>query len=264
MANGDSPDPNELVRQGWWPYAPNSPIQLSALTTPLQITHPLIQSYFLRCFNEGHQNPSTRPSAQEWVGVLRVAIAELKRCRAVKNHFFSKTDGRCYWCARQKLLGVDVFPMPSNQVKKPFARTVQRGQTQVMAVVKQVTQPLPIDVVRAGTTVLQGLHRWQIQTQHWMPQPKSPKGFGSRAIFPPIQISLPARIRLDRVPWLTLAGGMIATASLFAMSAATSAKISSSSIEREEVSLTLVGLGLCLGLVAFCWVLLRVTSKTQR
>jgi hypothetical protein len=54
LGPGDPPNPSELIRQGYWPYATNSLIQPSQLTIPLDILNPELQHSFQRCFNEGH------------------------------------------------------------------------------------------------------------------------------------------------------------------------------------------------------------------
>src|SRR5919199_1115086 len=64
VGNGESPDPTELLRRGFWPYAPNSLIKPGPHTIPLEIVHPDIQQCFLRCFNEGHTNSYLRPTAR--------------------------------------------------------------------------------------------------------------------------------------------------------------------------------------------------------
>ncbi|MEH2425486.1 MAG: hypothetical protein V7K48_32700 [Nostoc sp.] len=40
---GETPETNELIRQGLWLYAPNSLIQPVERTIPLEIVHPEVQ-----------------------------------------------------------------------------------------------------------------------------------------------------------------------------------------------------------------------------
>lgn len=108
VEEGDSPAPSELIRQGFWPYAPNSLIQPGPLTIPLNIVHPEIQRCFLRCFNDGHTKPHLRPTAGEWYKALEVAIADLAECDQITNHYYSKSYGKCYWCDRAAQLGLDL------------------------------------------------------------------------------------------------------------------------------------------------------------
>jgi DNA-binding helix-hairpin-helix protein with protein kinase domain len=107
---GESPEPSELVRQGIWLYGTNSLIQPVDRTIPLAIVALEIQQCFLRCLNDGHRVPNSRPSAQEWVKALKGAVQKLTLCGKVNSHFYSQTYGICYWCDRSSKLGVDIFP----------------------------------------------------------------------------------------------------------------------------------------------------------
>jgi DNA-binding helix-hairpin-helix protein with protein kinase domain len=98
---GDSPPPNDLLRDGYWSYASNSLIQPGPLTIPLNVVHPAVRQCFLRCFNEGHVNPELRPTPADWVNALKLARAELQVCKKVKSHTYSQTYGKCYWCDRE-------------------------------------------------------------------------------------------------------------------------------------------------------------------
>ena len=109
QGSGDPPEQVELIRRGFWPYAANSLIQPNHNTIPLDIIHPELQRCFLLCFNDGHFNPSKRPSARVWLGALEVAFNELQSCGKVDSHFYGLSYGRCYWCDRVQYLGVDVF-----------------------------------------------------------------------------------------------------------------------------------------------------------
>ncbi|MGB6297718.1 MAG: GUN4 domain-containing protein [Rivularia sp. (in: cyanobacteria)] len=115
---GEAPDKNQLVHKGFWPYAPKNRRKLepSLKTIPLKILHPELEQSFLQCFNDGHDNPSQRPTAQEWVKSLEAALQTLHQCAQVDSHWYSsqsehyKQSRNCYWCERAKNLGVDIFP----------------------------------------------------------------------------------------------------------------------------------------------------------
>jgi WD40 repeat protein len=109
IGRGESPQPAELIRQGSWPYAPNSSVQPGPNTIPLSIIHPQLQVCFQRCFTEGHHNPLARPSAQDWGEALKLAITDLRMCHLENNHYYSHIYGRCYWCDRRSTVGIDVF-----------------------------------------------------------------------------------------------------------------------------------------------------------
>ncbi|MEB3211202.1 MAG: hypothetical protein VKL39_07600, partial [Leptolyngbyaceae bacterium] len=142
---GDSPEPNELVEKGYWPFAESSLIQPGPSTISLKVVHPAVRESFIRCFSEGHEVPERRPSAQDWVQVLNIAIDDLKGCWVSRNHFFSSEYGRCVWCDRRKKLGVDVFnPKPLPAPKVPSKKvTVQKVPGKKVPVQKVPVSPQP-------------------------------------------------------------------------------------------------------------------------
>ncbi|MHC5915138.1 MAG: WD40 domain-containing protein [Nostoc sp.] len=107
---GDTPETNELIRQGLWLYAPNRLMQPVERTIPLEVVHPEVQRCFLRCFNDGYKNSNLRPTAGDWVKALRLAVNELTICGKLDSHYYSRTYGKCYWCDRSTKLGIDIFP----------------------------------------------------------------------------------------------------------------------------------------------------------
>jgi WD40 repeat protein len=108
---GETPEPNELIRQGLWLYSPNSLIQPVDRTILLDIVHSEVRKCFLKCFNDGYKNPHLRPTAKEWMQALKVASNGLSICERVDSHYYSQTYGKCYWCDRYTNLGVDIFGM---------------------------------------------------------------------------------------------------------------------------------------------------------
>ncbi|MHC5933067.1 tetratricopeptide repeat protein [Nostoc sp.] len=107
---GKDPDTNDRIRQGLWLYAPYSFIQPVEWIIPLEIVHPEVRRCFLRCFNDGYQNSNLRPTAEDWVKALRLAVNELTICAKVDSHYYSQTYGKCYWCDRAIKLHIDIFP----------------------------------------------------------------------------------------------------------------------------------------------------------
>ncbi|NDJ26270.1 hypothetical protein GS682_32875 [Nostoc sp. B(2019)] len=107
---GEDPKPEDRIRAGLWIHTPNNLIQPAKITIPLEIVHPEVQRCFLKCFNDGYQNPNLRPTAGDWVKALRLAVNELTICGKVDSHYYSRTYGKCYWCDRAIKLGTDVFP----------------------------------------------------------------------------------------------------------------------------------------------------------
>ena len=132
--SGDSPEPNELISRGLWPYGTNNLIRPGPMTIPLEIVHQEVQQCFLRCFNDGHSQPNLRPTAAEWYEALKVAFKDLILCGKVYNHYRDQNYGKCYWCERANNLGVDIFaastgerslaPSQQNVVEQPSSRDI--------------------------------------------------------------------------------------------------------------------------------------------
>ena len=115
QGSGDPPEQAELIRRGFWPYTPNSLIQPSNITIPLDIIHPELQRCFLPCFNDGHFNPSKRPSARVWLEALEVAFNELQSCGKVDSHFYGLSYGRCHWCDHTQIKHNATAPIDFSQ-----------------------------------------------------------------------------------------------------------------------------------------------------
>jgi len=115
IGSGEPPELNKRVKEGLWLYAPKSEFIPDAVSIPLNVVYPEIQNLFFRCFNDGHKNPSLRPSAQEWCNALDTAISQLTLCSRVDNHIYTRNYGRCYWCERaNQLNGIDIFYVPNS------------------------------------------------------------------------------------------------------------------------------------------------------
>lgn len=235
---GDSPDPNDLVRRGFWPYAPQSLIQPSLLTIPLKIVHPTIQQYFLRCFNEGHTKPSLRPTAREWFQALKVTAADLKVCRKVKRHYFSQSYNKCYWCERRAKLGVDIFPSAADLAQSRWNRNLQKVKTQLKATGTQAAKGIPATIRKPVAQALRSSSPSPSQLNI------SPLPSGSV-------------LSIDYRAWLRLGGIMVGIGGLFALLTL----LSQSKMDSNDMGLTLAGILLCLGLVPLCFIWMKVLKK---
>ncbi|AFW97012.1 WD-40 repeat-containing serine/threonine protein kinase [Anabaena sp. 90] len=130
IGTGETPEINELVRRSIWLYSANSLIQSVDRTIPLDIVHSEIRRCFLKCFNDGYENPQLRPTAKEWMQSLKVARNGLNECEMLDSHYYSQTYGKCYWCDRSTNLGVDIFPGVVRP--KPSAVVESTSQRQVI------------------------------------------------------------------------------------------------------------------------------------
>jgi DNA-binding helix-hairpin-helix protein with protein kinase domain len=236
---GDSPNPTELVRLGFWPYAPKSLIQPGPLTMPLTMVHPEVQKCFIRCFTLGHSQPEQRPTAQEWVNVLTIAIADLKSCRKVKQHHYSKTAGKCSWCDRNAALGVDIFPAPARPTPKALLYLERQMPSlhQAIAKVKNLPKRIP-NAVPQNAATSQSLNR-SIKSQ--------------ADVLDFLQGVITAGKPLFQTRWSRFGGTMISGFGLLAGLMV----LSQSYIEPENFGSTVVGISLCMGLVALCFLLPR-------
>jgi WD40 repeat protein/serine/threonine protein kinase len=154
VGRGESPQPTDLIRDGFWPYASNSMVQPGPNTIPLSIIHPQLQVCFQRCFTEGHRNPHARPSAQNWSDALKLAIADLRMCHLENNHFYSRTYGRCYWCDRLSSVSFDIFsPIPAAHRVAPRKTVSPKRFTRAATAPRGMHTGLS---VMTATTTLQG------------------------------------------------------------------------------------------------------------
>jgi DNA-binding helix-hairpin-helix protein with protein kinase domain len=235
----DSPNPTELVRLGFWPYAPKSLIQPGPLTMPLTMVHPEVQKCFIRCFTLGHSQPEQRPTAQEWVNVLTIAIADLKSCRKVKQHHYSKTAGKCHWCDRNAALGIDIFPAPARPTPKALLYLERQMPSlhQAIAKVKNLPKRIP-NAVPQNAATSQSLNR-SIKSQ--------------ADVLDFLQGVITAGKPLFQTRWSRFGGAMVSVFGLLAMLML----LSQSYIEPENFGSTVVGISLCMGLVALCFLLPR-------
>jgi DNA-binding helix-hairpin-helix protein with protein kinase domain len=85
------------------------------LPTPIapawQMLHPRLQELFVRCFEDGHNSPQLRPTAQTWLSVIAEAEESLVTCSLNPQHLYHNHLNKCPWCERASQLGGrDPFP----------------------------------------------------------------------------------------------------------------------------------------------------------
>ena len=76
--------------------AGNRPLSVAVL--PLQSFPSDLQRLFTRAFDEGHRDPSKRPTAKEWDAVLTSYHSNLKQCSANPMHHHYKGLQTCPYC----------------------------------------------------------------------------------------------------------------------------------------------------------------------
>ncbi|MEA5597597.1 tetratricopeptide repeat protein [Rivularia sp. UHCC 0363] len=110
---GEPPPYEGRIAKGHFTYSVNRRVPYSP--TPIapswNILHPTLQQLFVRCFEDGHNNPNIRPNAQTWLLALAEAEEALVRCQKNPQHLHGKHQHKCPWCERSaKLGGRDPFP----------------------------------------------------------------------------------------------------------------------------------------------------------
>lgn len=86
-----------------------------------------LQDAFRRGFQEGARAPSVRPTAREWVCLLRAAETKLVTCSHNANHLFWGEPASCPWCLRATALNLDPFPASLARKEKSFTASERTG-----------------------------------------------------------------------------------------------------------------------------------------
>ena len=112
QGSSEPPTIKERIASGHFVYGTKEVPYLPAPTAPrFTLLDPALQSLFIRCFEDGHDDPKARPSAGAWQVAFAEAEIMLTQCRANEQHRYSNHLQSCPWCERAKLLkGRDPFP----------------------------------------------------------------------------------------------------------------------------------------------------------
>ena len=92
----------ECIKRGIFPYAPSASFQPPVNAPPFSSLDLGVQDLLLRCFVEGYQDPTMRPTARTWIPVLERAERKLVQCAKDPRHWYSPHTPFCPWCLRQK------------------------------------------------------------------------------------------------------------------------------------------------------------------
>ena len=138
---GEKPEQNELIKQGIWIESDHHLLTHNQNTIPLNIVHPALQKLFKKCFNEGHNKPHLRPSAEDWFYGLSQGVNHLKVCDQIDSHVHSNLENNCYWCERKSKLGADIFALPTgikSTSKIRIKNTNNNNQTKKNLIINQI------------------------------------------------------------------------------------------------------------------------------
>lgn len=149
------------------PYLP------TPIAPPWEILHPRLQALFVRCFEDGHNNPQLRPSAQTWLSAIAEAEDSLVTCSVNPQHHYNNHLQKCPWCERAlQLGGRDPFPSPqaiaSGKHLQPRSRSVSQK--------KQPRRRYP--QIPGLTRPIIPIHNWQpgfVQSFSAHKSPRTPK-----------------------------------------------------------------------------------------
>jgi DNA-binding helix-hairpin-helix protein with protein kinase domain len=132
-------------------YVPYLP---TPIAPPWEILHPSLQELFVRCFEQGHNNPQLRPSAQTWLSAIAEAEDSLITCTTNPQHRYNNHMRACPWCERTvRLGGRDPFPshraiearehlQPRIKAKKRYTQTPHFPQRAISPHLVNYWQPI--------------------------------------------------------------------------------------------------------------------------
>src|SRR5579871_3632082 len=131
LQEGDPPAYEARIKAGHYPYGLRSvPYRPLPAAPPIRVLPADLQQMFRRCFEAGHDDPTARPSAQEWQSALMEAEASLVVCSVNPQHQYGRHLSACPWCARAaRFQGRDPFPsreaVQQGQHLRPTRRRTQ-------------------------------------------------------------------------------------------------------------------------------------------
>jgi WD40 repeat protein len=130
---GDPPPFGERISAGHFPYGARPvPYRPTPTAPSFEILHPALRQLFVRCFEDGYNNPQARPDAQTWQSALNEAENALVTCSANDQHRYSNHLSACPWCERTaRLVGRDPFPSRQAVQRGQHLRSAARAQTRV-------------------------------------------------------------------------------------------------------------------------------------
>lgn len=128
---GEPPTYEGRIAQGHFTYSQKRrvPYIPTPISPPWEILHPSLQELFVRCFEDGHNNPLLRPSAQSWLSALAETENSLLICTSNPQHRYSNHLRKCPWCERRlQLGGRDPFPSLEAVAAKEHLQPQQKPQ----------------------------------------------------------------------------------------------------------------------------------------
>ena len=112
QGSGEPPPTEKRILAGHFPHGTKKvPYNHKPMAVRFEVLHPTLRQLFIRCFEDGHNNPQARPDARTWVKALEAAEKDLVSCGVNSEHKYGGHLRDCPWCERKKQLrGIDPFP----------------------------------------------------------------------------------------------------------------------------------------------------------
>ena len=135
------------IREGLFPYGDAPSITPPPAAPVIKNLHNWVQRAFRRCFEDGYQNLSKRPTAKQWKKLLVDIEPRLRVCAVNSHHYYFPTCGSCLWCersgpqARSKLAQKGRSKSSTKQKIEYGIAAVERGEFhQAMQIFTQVIE----------------------------------------------------------------------------------------------------------------------------
>lgn len=129
---GEPPPLAARIAAGHFPYSSRRrvPFHASLFSLPWDTLHYRLRELFLKCFEDGHEDPAVRPSGQAWQEALLKEADSLVTCASNGQHLYAGHLESCPWCQRaEKLGGWDLFPSEGAVARGQHIKSIPVPQT---------------------------------------------------------------------------------------------------------------------------------------
>ncbi len=184
------------IKEGIFPYQQHnasSDIQPPPKAPPFTHLDPGLQAFFIRCFVDGHKNPSQRPTAREWRGVLQKAEQTLVVCQRDTTHIYSSHLVICPFCPKEQIKQV-ALPFVSRVPIQKASRAVTQKQSSLSKrfLGKRTLSFVTALLVAAGLFFTIGVNFNEILFPGWISQNEAPsEPTLSRSTYQPVFFGTP-------------------------------------------------------------------------
>lgn len=133
LDSGDPPNTGDRILAGHFPYSIKKQVPYSSKphAPDFQILSPTLRQMFIKCFEDGHTEPSLRPSARVWEKALAEVETNLMACSNNSQHLYGNHYNNCPWCQRAFLLKRDPFPSIESVQKNQHLNLVKPTQANI-------------------------------------------------------------------------------------------------------------------------------------